>query len=146
MQSVFCRGLLGIVAYGLIGYYGAATVGPFIVKVPTDIMYPIIFLTSFIAAYTSRGSLSDVVVMVFSGFFGWLMRKLHLNPAAFIISFVLAGGAEETFRQSLLLSDNGALIFVQRPVSLVFLLLGLGAVFFRGKKSFQKVPEPLADA
>ncbi len=146
VYSLFACGLLGIVAYGLIGYYGAATVGRFIVKVPTDIMYPIIFLTSFIAAYTSRGSLFDVVVMVFSGFFGWLMRKLHLNPAAFIISFVLAGGAEETFRQSLLLSDNGALIFVQRPVSLVFLLLGLGAVFFRGKKSFQKVPEPLADA
>ena len=146
VYNLFACGLLGIVAYGVIGYYAAATVGRFIVKVPTDIMYPVIFLTSFIAAYTSRGSLFDVLVMVFSGFLGWLMRKLHFNPAAFIISFVLAGGAEETFRQSLLLSDNGALIFIQRPVSLAFLLLGIGAVFFRAKKSLQKVPEPLADA
>ena len=146
VYSLFAAGLLGIVAYGLIGYYGAATVGRFIVKVPTNIMYPIIFLTSFIAAYTTRGSLFDVLVMVFSGFFGWLMRKLDFNPAAFIISFVLAGGAEETFRQALLLSDSGVLIFVQRPVSLAFLILGFIAVFLRVRKLRKPIPKALADA
>jgi putative tricarboxylic transport membrane protein len=133
VYSLFAAGLIGIVMYGLMGYYGASFVGRFILKIPTDVLYPVIFLTSFVAAYSSRGNLFDVYVMVAAGFFGWLMRKLDFNPAAFVISFVLAGGAEETFRQSLLLSNNGILIFVTRPVALAFLLLGIGAVFFRAR-------------
>ena len=135
VYSLFACGLLGIVAYGLIGYYGAATVGRFIVKVPTDIMYPIIFLTSFIAAYTSRGNLFDVLVMVFSGFLGWLMRKLDFNPAAFIISFVLAGGAEETFRQALLLSDHGHADFCPTACVTCFSYSRLQCGLFQGTKN-----------
>ena len=133
IYSLFAAGLVGIAAYGLIGFYGAAFVGRFIVKIPTDILYPLIFLTSFIAAYSARGSLFDVWIMIAAGVLGWLMKKLEFNPAAFVIAFVLAGGAEETFRQSLLLSDNGLLIFVTRPVALGFLLLGVITVALRAR-------------
>ncbi|MFQ6550747.1 tripartite tricarboxylate transporter permease [Aestuariibius insulae] len=131
IYSLFACGLIGIVMYGLIGYYGASFVGRFIARIPMQVLYPIIFLTSFVAAYTSRGNLFDVYVMVAAGFFGWVMRKLDFNPAAFVISFVLAGGAEEAFRQSLLLSDNGMLIFVTRPIALAFLLIGVAALLLR---------------
>jgi putative tricarboxylic transport membrane protein len=131
VYSLFAAGLLGIACYGLIGYFGAAAIGRIIIKIPTRVLYPLVFLTSFVAAYASRGNLFDVWVMVAAGFGGWLMKKLDFNPAAFVISFVLAGGAEEAFRQSLLLSDNGLLIFVMRPVALAFILLGLIAVIMR---------------
>ncbi|MBY5931475.1 tripartite tricarboxylate transporter permease [Tateyamaria omphalii] len=129
--ALFACGLIGIVMYGLIGYYGAAFVGRFITRIPTRVLYPVIFLTSFVAAYTSRGNLFDVYVMVAAGFAGWAMRKLDFNPAAFVISFVLASGAEETFRQALLLSDSGLMIFVTRPLALLFLLIGVAALIFR---------------
>ena len=132
--ALFACGLIGIAMYGVIGYYGAAFVGRFIARIPTQVLYPIIFLTSFVAAYTSRGNLFDVYVMVAAGFAGWGMRKLQFNPAAFVISFVLAGGAEEAFRQALLLSDNGLLIFVTRPVAFLFLLIGVGAMLARLRK------------
>ncbi|WP_299614545.1 tripartite tricarboxylate transporter permease [uncultured Tateyamaria sp.] len=131
VYALFACGLIGIAMYGVIGYFGAAFIGRFITRIPTKVLYPIIFLTSFVAAYTSRGNLFDVYVMVAAGFVGWAMRKLDFNPAAFVISFVLAGGAEETFRQALLLSDNGLLIFVTRPVALLFLVIGLAALFLR---------------
>ena len=146
VYSLFAAGLLGIAAYGLIGFYGASLIGRFIIKIPTKVMYPLIFLTSFIAAYASRGSLFDVYVMVAAGFGGWLMRKLDFNPAAFIISFVLAGGAEETFRQALLMSDDGMLIFVYRPVALIFILLGIAAVFFRVRNQRRQASNALQDA
>lgn len=133
MYSLFAAGLIGIILYGLIGYFGAAFVGRFILKIPTSVLYPLIFLTSFVAAYSSRGSLFDVWVMIAAGIAGWLMKKLDFNPAAFVISFVLAKGAEETFRQSLRLSDDGLLIFVTRPIALAFLLLGIGALLFRAR-------------
>ncbi|WP_299045374.1 tripartite tricarboxylate transporter permease [uncultured Tateyamaria sp.] len=132
--ALFACGLIGIAMYGVIGYFGAAWVGRFITRIPTQVLYPIIFLTAFVAAYTSRGNLFDVYVMVAAGFAGWAMRKLHFNPAAFVISFVLAGGAEEAFRQALLLSDNGLMIFVTRPIALVFLLIGVAAMVARVRR------------
>ncbi|UWR21167.1 tripartite tricarboxylate transporter permease [Sulfitobacter sp. S190] len=132
--ALFACGLIGIAMYGVIGYFGAAFVGRFITRIPAQVLYPVIFLTAFVAAYTSRGNLFDVYVMVAAGFAGWGMRKLDFNPAAFIISFVLAGGAEEAFRQSLLLSDTGLMIFVTRPIALAFLLIGVGALVLRVRR------------
>ena len=131
IYQLFACGLLGIAAYGTIGYFGASRVAALILRVPTKVLYPTIFLTAFIAAYSAQGSMFDVLVMVIAGFGGWLMRKFDFNVAAFVIAFVLAKGAEETFRQSLLMSDSGALIFLQRPVAAGFILIGLLAIAFR---------------
>lgn len=131
VYSLFACGLIGIIAYGVIGYFGASFIGRFITRIPTNILYPLIMITAVIASYVSRGNLFDVGVMTFFGFVGWGMKRYNFNAAAFVISFVLAGGAEETFRQSLLLSDNGVLIFLTRPIALVFILLGVGALWFR---------------
>ncbi|MGB1238479.1 MAG: tripartite tricarboxylate transporter permease [Pseudomonadales bacterium] len=131
VYKLFACGILGIFAYGLIGYFGATKLARFILKVPTQVLYPMIFLTAFVAAFSARGSLFDVTVMTVAGFVGWLMRKYGFNIAAFVISFVLAQGAEETFRQAMLMSSDGALIFIERPIALGFLLLGVAAIGFR---------------
>ncbi len=131
VYKLFACGILGILAYGLIGYFGATQVARLILKIPTNVLYPLIFLTSFVAAYSARGSVFDVTVMTVAGFAGWLMRKYDFNVAAFVISFVLAKGAEETFRQSLLMSKGGAMIFIERPIALAFLIVGLAAMAYR---------------
>lgn len=131
IYQLFACGLLGIFAYGIIGYFGASQVAKLILRIPSNVLYPMIFLTSFIAAYSARGSMFDVLVMVCAGVAGWLMRKYEFNTAAFVISFVLAKGAEESFRQALLVSDSGIFVFFERPIALAFLLLGIGAILFR---------------
>lgn len=131
VYQLFACGMLGIIAYGVIGYFGATQVARLILKIPTNVLYPMIFMTSFVAAYSARGSMFDVTVMTVAGFGGWLMRKYEFNIAACVISFVLAKGAEETFRQSLLMSEGGAMIFVERPIAFGFLLLGLAAMGLR---------------
>lgn len=123
--SLFAAGLVGIVIYGLIGYFASNAIGRVISKVPTRLIYPYIFLTCFISAYASRTNAFDVVVMCVAGLLGYLMRKGGYSTPAFIIAFVLAKGAEEAFRQSLLLTNDGILIFLQRPVALGFIALGL---------------------
>tara|TARA_B100000989_G_scaffold102882_1_gene75256 strand:- start:144 stop:365 length:222 start_codon:yes stop_codon:yes gene_type:complete len=59
------------------------------------------------------------------------MRVGNFSAAAFVIAFVLARNAEEAFRQALMLSDDGILIFVKEPVALAFLLVGLSVMLFR---------------
>lgn len=148
VYSLFACGLIGIACYGIVGYFGAAYVGRFITRIPTDILYPIIMLTAVMSAYVARSSLFDVGVMIFFGFVGWGMKRFDFNPAAFVISFVLAGGAEEAFRQSLRLSDSGVLIFMTRPIALVFLLIGVGALVYRIRslRASRPVPTALEDA
>ena len=131
VYQLFACGLLGILAYGVIGYFGATRVAKIILRIPTQVLYPLIFLTAFVAAYAARGSLFDVTVMTVAGFVGFLMRRYDYNVAAFVIAFVLARGAEESFRQALLMSQDGAWIFVERPLALGFILLGLLAIGLR---------------
>jgi putative tricarboxylic transport membrane protein len=131
--QLFASGLVGIAVYGLMGYFGAAWFGKSILRVPTQMLYPSIFLITFIAAYSGRGSVFDVLVMVLAGVLGWLMRKYDFNVAAFVIAYVLARGAEEAFRQSLLLSDSGFWIFIQHPFSAVVIALGFGVMVMRAR-------------
>lgn len=131
VYQLFACGLLGIVAYGVIGYFGASQVARLIMHIPTQVLYPTIFITAFVASYSAKGSMFDVLVMILAGVIGYLMRKFDFNTAAFIIAFVLARGAEETFRQSLLMSEDGIMIFIQRPVAATFLVIGITAMFFR---------------
>lgn len=135
VYGLFAAGFFGILFYGLIGCFGASWLGQLIIRIPTTYLYPLIFLITFISAFAFRGSLFDVWVMLFAGVFGWLMNRFEFNPAAFVISFVLAGGAEEAFRQSLRLSDNGILIFLERPIAAGFLVLGFVAVMMRLRSS-----------
>ena len=133
----FAAGLLGILAYFLIGYFGAGLIGAVIAKVPTNILFPYIFLTCFVSAYAARTNLFDVFVMCVAGFFGYLMRKGGYSTAAFLIAFVLAKEAEFRFRQSLVLSNDGILIYLEKPLALAFIgiaLLVLGIQIRRNMK------------
>lgn len=123
--GLFASGLVGIALYGLIGYFGGPILGRAIAQFPPRLIYPFIYLTAFIAAYSARQSLFDVGVALVFGVVGYFMRRAEYSTAAFVIAFVLAKGAEESFRQSLLLSNNGAGIFLERPIAIAFVALGL---------------------
>jgi len=128
--GLFAGGLIGIGIYGLIGYYAGPLVGRLVSFLPPSRIYPFVFMTAFVAAYSARNSILDVAVMSVFGILGYLMKKLDFSPAALIISFVLTAGAEESLRQSLIISSNGPLIFLERPFAIgcfivVLILLGL---------------------
>ncbi|MGI9426164.1 MAG: tripartite tricarboxylate transporter permease, partial [Hyphomicrobiaceae bacterium] len=129
--SLFAAGLVGIAAYGVIGYWGGPMIGRIIAYLPARLLYPFIFLTAIAASYSSRASILDVVIALIFGVVGYVMRRTEFSTAAFVIAFVLARNAEEAFRQALLLSDDGILIFVKEPVALTFLIVGLAVLVLR---------------
>ncbi len=120
IYGLFAAGLTGIALYGLIGWFAGPMIGRIIDKVPQRLIYPTILAVALISAYTARSSMFDVGVACLFGLVGYFMRTLNFSPAAAIIAFVLAPGAEQALRQSVLLSDAGFGIFLTRPVALVF--------------------------
>jgi len=97
-----------------------------LLKVPYAILFPLILLFCVIGVYDVSGNVWDVVIMLVFGVVGYLMRKLHYEPAPLVLAFVLGRLAEESFRQSLLLSRGSLAILVERP--LAGALLGTAAV------------------
>ena len=125
IYRIFACGLLGIVCYGLVAYFAAGAIARWVSAISARVLYPVIFFICFAAAYAVRGSLFDTLVMLVAGIAAWWMRRHEFNPAAFVIAFVLTKGCEESFRQSLLMSDAGAGIFLQRPMALIFICISV---------------------
>ena len=129
--ALFAAGLVGIAAYGILGFWGGPLIGKTIARVPPKYLYPIIFLTAVAASYSARASILDVGIALLFGLVGYAMRRTEFAPAAFVIAFVLARPMEEAFRQALLLSDDGALIFLREPVAGGFLAVAALVVILR---------------
>ena len=141
--GVFAAGLIGIACYALIGYFAAPLVGRLIAMLPTQYLYPFIFMTALAASYSSRASIWDVVFALFFGIVGYAMRRTNFSAAAFIIAFVLTSSMEEAFRQSMIISDKGFFVFTsfeyggKFSYAPIFLFVGLAVVVFRGISAFR---------
>ena len=141
--GIFAAGLIGIACYALIGYFAAPFVGKMIALLPTQWPYPFIFMTALAASYSSRASIWDVGFALLFGIIGYAMRRTNFSAAAFIIAFVLTASMEEAFRQSMIISDNGLLIFAsfeyqgKFSYAPIFLLIGVAVVLFRMWSSYR---------
>lgn len=91
--------------------------------VPYKLLYPLILIISMVGVYSVNRSLWDVGMLIFFGIFGYLMKKLEIPIAALILAFVLGSQIEFTLIQSLASSENGLLIFFERPISAVLMSL-----------------------
>ena len=141
--GVFAAGLIGIACYALIGYFAAPFVGRLIAMLPTQYLYPFIFMTALAASYSSRASIWDVAFALFFGIVGYAMRRTNFSAAAFIIAFVLTSSMEEAFRQSMIISDKGFFIFTsfeyggKFSYAPIFLFIGAAVVIARAWTSFR---------
>jgi putative tricarboxylic transport membrane protein len=107
-----------------------------ILKIPSSILFPLILLFCLIGVYSVDNSLFQVYVMIFFGVVGFVLKKYKYQFAPLILSFIIGPMLEQTFRQSLIMSQGSFLIFFTRPISaicmvIVFILLltsGLGII------------------
>lgn len=94
-----------------------------ITHVPVQHLIPIIMGVSLVGAYTLRGNMIDVFVATAFGFLGYAMVVYDYSRVAVIIALVLGPLLENSFIQSLQMSDSGYWIFVTRPISFALALL-----------------------
>jgi putative tricarboxylic transport membrane protein len=93
-----------------------------LLRLPYRLMYPSIIIFCCIGTYTVNSSIFDVYVMAFFTVFGYLCIKLECEPAPLILGFVLGPMMEENLRRALLISRGDMMVFLQEPISLVFLV------------------------
>jgi putative tricarboxylic transport membrane protein len=94
-----------------------------ILRVPFSIIAPVILVICAIGAYTVHTSLFDVWLMVVFGILGYIFKKLDYPLAPLVLALVLGDRAEDSFRQSMLMSQGNMGIFFAN--SLVGTITGL---------------------
>jgi putative tricarboxylic transport membrane protein len=77
-----------------------------ILRVPFSIIAPVILVICAIGAFTVHNSMFDVWLMVIFGFIGYVFKKLNYPLAPLVLALVLGDRAEDSFRQSMLMSQG----------------------------------------
>src|SRR5918992_4612895 len=96
-----------------------------LLKLPYNILFPLIILFTIIGVYCSSNNVFDVYVMIAFGIIGYFMRKLGYEPAPLVLAFVLGPMLENNLRKSLILSQGNLMTFIERPISATCLLFAV---------------------
>lgn len=94
-----------------------------ILRIPYPILSGLILMFMVIGAYTINFSVFDVFVMIMFGVIGVAMRHLDIPLAPMVLTLVLGPLMERSLRESLDISRGDLAIFLERPVTLVLLIL-----------------------
>ena len=112
-----------------------------LLKVPYRLLFPSILLLCSIGVYSLNNSGFEVGLTALFGLMGYVFYKLGCEPAPLILGFILGPLMEENLRRALLLSRGDPLVFVQRPISLVLLLMAVALLLLVILPNFRKTRE-----
>lgn len=115
-----------------------------LLKLPYNVLFPMILLFTIIGVYGSGNNVFDIYVMIFFGIFGYLMRKFGFEPAPLVLAFVLGPLLENNLRKALILSQGDLVTFMQRPISAVCLVIALAILLSPLLPSLRKKREVVA--
>jgi putative tricarboxylic transport membrane protein len=90
-----------------------------VLKVPRNILMPIVFLLCAVGAFAVASRLFDVYVMVAVGVGAYFLRRRGYEMAPLVLGLVLGPLLDKSLRRGLVLSDGSLVPFFTRPISLV---------------------------
>ena len=93
--------------------------------IPTGILYPLIICISVIGAYAINGSMTDLYLILFFGVVGYLFDKVDIPVAPLVLSLVLGGIMEQSFRQAMTISGGNPKIFVGSTITVTLVVLSV---------------------
>jgi putative tricarboxylic transport membrane protein len=94
-----------------------------LLMIPYRYLYPSALFFVCIGVYITNNDLFQVGETLAIGIFGYLLLLLDFHPAPILLGFVLGSRFEENFRRAMLISRGDILVFVERPISAVFIAL-----------------------
>lgn len=96
-----------------------------VTRIPANMLIPILIILCVIGSYAVNNTVFDVGVMLFFGVVGYILTRLDFPITPMNIAIILGPLAESNLRRSLALSEGSYSIFINRPISAIFLLLSI---------------------
>jgi putative tricarboxylic transport membrane protein len=91
--------------------------------IPAGILYPLIVSISVIGAYGINGSTLDLYLILFFGVVGYVFEKVDIPVAPLVLSLVLGGIMEQSFRQAMTISGGSPKIFLGSTITVTLVVL-----------------------
>jgi putative tricarboxylic transport membrane protein len=99
-----------------------------VLKVPKQILLPLIVVFCFVGVYSINSSFVDLVVLAVFGFLGYAMKKVGFEPAPLVLALVIGPMMETALRQSLKITGGDVSEVIFRPIC--FALYALVAAIY----------------
>jgi putative tricarboxylic transport membrane protein len=94
-------------------------------RMPYAVLAPLIVVFCAAGTYAVNNSFADVWIMFAFGVLGYLLRLLDVPLAPLVLGLVLGPSFESHLRRTMQISDEGLLIFTNRPLSAAILAAAL---------------------
>jgi putative tricarboxylic transport membrane protein len=94
-----------------------------LLTIPYRYLYPSALFFVCIGVYAGNNDMFQVGETLVIGILGYVLLRLGFHPAPILLGFVLGPRFEENFRRAMLISRGDIGVFVERPISAVFVLL-----------------------
>ena len=132
--------MIGCVIAQLFMYLQGRYLMPVFVKIthiPQDLLTALLMVVCCAGAFAIANSPFEVYVMLTFGVIAYFLNKFGFPPVPIVLGMVLGPIAEANLRNSLTLSKGSWLIFVERPICLIFIILTFVLILLL-KKSTKK--------
>ena len=94
-----------------------------VVRVPMQILTPLIVVFCFAGSFCVNSSIADVFIAVFFSLASYVLLKLEYPVVPVLLGLVLGDTMEENFRRSLILSGGSPKIFFESLSSLILIFI-----------------------
>jgi putative tricarboxylic transport membrane protein len=94
-----------------------------LLKIPKPYLYAGILIFATVGVYGMRQSAFDLFLLYAIGVLGVVMRRFDFPTAPVIVGMILGPLAEAQLRNAMSIGEGSAMVFVQRPVSLVLIVV-----------------------
>ena len=101
-----------------------------LLRVPQRILIPMILGLAFMGSYLMNYSAFDFILVSFFGLVGYVMSKLEIPIPPLVLAVILGSDFEQNFRRALTISNGSFATFVQKPISLAFLILAVASLTY----------------
>ena len=101
-----------------------------ILRIPFAIIAPVIIVICAIGAFTVHNAMLDIWLMLGFGVLGYVFKKLDYPLAPLVLALVLGDRAEDSFRQSMLMSQGDLRVFFSNALVGALSALALTMLFW----------------
>lgn len=94
-----------------------------VLLVPRSKLMPVVFILCMVGSFAIQQRYFDIVVMMVFGILGYFMREMEYPMAPMVLGIVLGDILDKNLRRALVLSNANPMEFLNRPISLVLIVL-----------------------
>ncbi|MCI5075078.1 tripartite tricarboxylate transporter permease [Oricola sp.] len=109
-----------------------------ILTIPYRLLYPAMLFFVCVGVYAMRNNPFDVYLTMLFGGIGYFMLRFQYPAAPLLLGFILGPLMEEHLKRALQISRGDFLVFVDRPISAVFLVATLLVFAFTVKPAVMR--------